>query len=135
MAADTFTWLGRETVAIATPRSVWIGWRRDSKCKQFILISMSILTEHGRSTAYRELIHFGSGFISSITIVPDFGRLLVLSSGSLWAFDLTQMIPTHEPVTWTRVAGRSGVELSGPEHTVAFVRMGMTKGRLLSESM
>jgi hypothetical protein len=98
-------------------------------------LSISVLTEHGRSTAYRELIHFGSGFISSITIVPDFGRLLVLSSGSLWAFDLTQMIPTHEPVTWTRVAGRSGVELSGPEHTVAFVRMGMTKGRLLSESM
>lgn len=31
--ADTFTWLGRETVAVAAGKSVWIGWRRDSHCE------------------------------------------------------------------------------------------------------
>jgi hypothetical protein len=30
VAAETFTWRGRETVAIASGHSIWMGWRHDS---------------------------------------------------------------------------------------------------------
>jgi hypothetical protein len=33
VAADSFSWLQRETIAVATARSVHIGWRRDSQCE------------------------------------------------------------------------------------------------------
>ena len=39
VTADTFTWLGRETVAVAAGKSVWIGWRRDSHCQSGIFAS------------------------------------------------------------------------------------------------
>lgn len=31
MTADTFSWLGRETVVVGAGRSIWFGWRRDSQ--------------------------------------------------------------------------------------------------------
>jgi hypothetical protein len=33
ITADTFSWLGRESIAIAVGKSVWMGWRRDSHCR------------------------------------------------------------------------------------------------------
>ena len=30
--ADTFTWRNRETVAVVTGKSIWVGWRRDTQC-------------------------------------------------------------------------------------------------------
>lgn len=31
LTADTFSWLNRETVAVATVKAVWLGWKRDSR--------------------------------------------------------------------------------------------------------
>ncbi|WVW83239.1 hypothetical protein I302_105258 [Kwoniella bestiolae CBS 10118] len=112
MAADTFAWHNRETIAVATSRSVWLGWRRDSK-------------------TFRELIKFSSGHISMVSIVPDFGWLLVSSSGSLLAYNLRDMIPTSNPDTWIAKGRLEGQRLSVPEHNIAFARVGVTKGRLL----
>ncbi|WWC85367.1 uncharacterized protein L201_000230 [Kwoniella dendrophila CBS 6074] len=112
MAADTFNWHNRETIAVATSRSVWLGWRRDSK-------------------TFRELIKFQFGHISMVTIVPDFGWLLVSASGSLLAYNLRDMIPTSNPDTWVVKGRLEGQSLSAPEHSVAFARVGVTKGRLL----
>ncbi|WRT67006.1 uncharacterized protein IL334_003972 [Kwoniella shivajii] len=112
MAADTFSWHNRETVAIATSKSVWLGWRRDSK-------------------TFRELIRYNSGHISMVAVIPDFGWLLILTSGSLLAYNLREMIPTSNPETWVFQGRMQGERLSAPEHTVAFVRIGVTKGRLL----
>jgi hypothetical protein len=112
---------------------VYIGWRRDSKCElfpnphtleEFFLICM---------IAYRELVRFASGYISSISVVPDFGQLLIVNAGSLLTFDLNGMIPTSEPVTWVPKVRRDGVMLNSEESAVAFVRVGTTKGRLLGE--
>ncbi len=130
MAADTFPWLGRETVAVATVNAVWIGWRRDSKCRS--TLSTKIATD--TQPAYRELIRFHIGSISAVSIIPDFGWLLVLlSSGSLLAFNLHEMVPTSDPSTW-QLQGRShGLALSTPELNVAFARVGVTKGRTLGE--
>ncbi|WVQ70220.1 uncharacterized protein L199_008446 [Kwoniella botswanensis] len=111
-AADTFTWHNRETIAIATARGVWLGWRRDSK-------------------TFRQLINFNSGHISMVSIVPDFGWLLVSSSGSLLAYNLRDMIPTSNPDTWITKGRLDGQRLSAPEHNIAFARVGVTKGRLL----
>lgn len=83
--------------------------------------------------AYRELIRFNSGFITAICIVPDFGWLLVLVSGSLLAFNLREMITTPEPVTWAPKGRMHGLELSSLEQNVAFVKVGTTKGRTLGE--
>ncbi|WWD15802.1 hypothetical protein CI109_100226 [Kwoniella shandongensis] len=110
--ADTFTWHNRETVAVATPRSVWIGWRRDLR-------------------AFRELIRLNAGHITMVAVVPDFGWSLVLSSGSLIAYNLRDMMPTSEPSTWVQKGRPHGSVLSATDHIVAFVRIGVTKGRLL----
>ncbi|WVF72308.1 hypothetical protein IAT40_007121 [Kwoniella sp. CBS 6097] len=112
VAADTFTWHNRETVAIATGKSVWLGWRRDSK-------------------SFRELIRFQAGYITAVSIVPDFGWLLVVSAGHLLAYNMKEMIPTSNPVTWVTKGRTDGDRLSGVDHMVAFVRIGVTKGRLL----
>ena len=133
MAADTFTWLGRETVAIATPRSVWIGWRRNSLCKSPCVLRLDVICTDNHGSAYRELITFSRGMISSITIVPDFGWLLVLVSGTLIAFNLRDMVPTHEPVTWSKKLKSQGTHLNGQDQNVAFTRLGVTKDRLLGE--
>nr|XP_019013428.1 uncharacterized protein I206_01495 [Kwoniella pini CBS 10737]OCF52209.1 hypothetical protein I206_01495 [Kwoniella pini CBS 10737] len=111
-SADTFTWHNRETIAIATSRSVWLGWRRDSK-------------------TFRELLRFNSGHITMISVVPDFGWILVVSSGSLLAYDLREMIPTSNPDTWITKGRLEGQRLSEPEHNIAFARVGVTKSRLL----
>ncbi|ORX39762.1 hypothetical protein BD324DRAFT_614892 [Kockovaella imperatae] len=112
LAADTFKWLGRETICVATMRSLWFGWRRDSR-------------------SYRELIRFSSGFITSVSVVPEFGWLLVLISGSLIAYSLNELVPTHEPLTWQTKSRGGGYDLSAHEQPTAFVRVGVTKGRTM----
>ncbi|OCF39870.1 hypothetical protein I317_06307 [Kwoniella heveanensis CBS 569] len=112
VAADTFTWHNRETVAIATGKSIWLGWRRDSK-------------------SFRELIRFQTGHIAAVSIVPDFSWLLVVSAGNLLAYSMKEMIPTSNPVTWVSKGRMGGDRLSAADHMVAFVRIGVTKGRLL----
>ncbi|KAK8869923.1 hypothetical protein IAR55_000491 [Kwoniella newhampshirensis] len=110
--ADAFTWHNRETVAVATPRSIWLGWRRDLR-------------------AFGELIRFNAGHISMVSIIPDFGWLLILSSGTLLAYNLRELMPTSEPSTWLRKSRSDASVLSAADHVVAFVRIGVTKGRLL----
>lgn len=34
LAADTFVWRNRETVAVVSGKSLWIGWRRDIHCER-----------------------------------------------------------------------------------------------------
>lgn len=85
--------------------------------------------------AYRELIRLHP--MMSITmpvVIPDFGWLLVCAGGRLMAFNLKIMIPTHDRSTWLKTTKAQSVELSAPQE-VAFVRLGMTKGRLLGESV
>ncbi|WVR05091.1 hypothetical protein IAU60_002103 [Kwoniella sp. DSM 27419] len=110
--ADTFSLHGREAIAVATSSSVWVGWRRDSQ-------------------SYRELVRLNPGHITMISFVPDFQWLLVLSAGTLLAYSLKEMMPTPDPSTWTTRGKSEGDCLSGLEHFVAFVRIGVTKGRLL----
>lgn len=81
--------------------------------------------------AYRELIRFPSGLINAVSILPTFGRLLVVHSGALIAFDLNEMIPTSEPATWNTVGRLQGRQLNSLDHNVAFARVGTTKDRLL----
>jgi len=69
--------------------------------------------------------------VSTITIIPDFGWLLVVVGGSLIAFNLRDIIPTHAPETWIKTTQAQGIELTPPDQDVAFVRVGTTKGRLL----
>jgi hypothetical protein len=83
--------------------------------------------------AMRELIRLPGRAVSSIALVVDFGWLLVVHGGSLLAFNLHTMIPTSDPSTWS-VQGKSGaVKISSNDHSVAFVRMGYTKDRLMGE--
>ncbi|ORY32258.1 hypothetical protein BCR39DRAFT_523619 [Naematelia encephala] len=110
VAADSFQWLGRETLSVATAKSVWLGWRNDAK-------------------SLRELIKLNAGVISSVSIVPDFAQLLVVSSGRLLAFDMDELMSTNEPSTWVQQGGSHATELS--REPVAFARVGTTKGRLL----
>ncbi|GFZ46220.1 hypothetical protein JCM24511_04467 [Saitozyma sp. JCM 24511] len=112
VAAQTFTWLGRETVAMAYPRSVYLGWRRDSH-------------------TYRELIKLNTHMITAVSVLPDFGWLFVLSSGSLLAFSLQELIPASDPATWSSLGKDKAVELGEKDRHVAFVRVGVTKGRVL----
>ncbi|KAI9638407.1 uncharacterized protein MKK02DRAFT_42797 [Dioszegia hungarica] len=112
LSADAFSWLGRRTVAVATARSVYVGWRNDS-------------------TTFRELVRLQLGIISMVTIVPDFGWLLVVSSGNLLAFSLRDMMPASDPATWVMLGKVQAKFMSDPEKVVAFVRVGFTKGRLL----
>ena len=57
----------------------------------------------------------------------------MIVGGSLVAFNLRDMIPTHAPETWILTNRAQGIELSPPDQDVAFVRVGTTKGRLLGE--
>jgi hypothetical protein len=66
-------------------------------------------------------------------MIPDFGWLLVIVGGSLVAFNLREIIPTHAPATWMKATRAQGIELSQPDQDVAFLRVGTTKGRLLGE--
>ena len=84
------------------------------------------------SLAYRELIKFTSRAITTVSIVPDFGWLLVLASGTLIAFDLHEIMPTSEPSTWVQQTKSQGIVMSSAETEVAFARVGTTKGRTLS---
>ena len=86
-----------------------------------------------QSQAYRELIRFSSGFVSSVSIVPDFGWLLVLISGSLIAYSLDELVPTHAPETWQAKTRGGGYDLSGHEQPTAFARVGVTKGRTMGK--
>ncbi|KAK4687215.1 RHO1 GDP-GTP exchange protein 1/2, partial [Tremellales sp. Uapishka_1] len=112
MAAEPFTWLRRETIAVATSRSVWIGFQRDSK-------------------SYRELIRFDSGLISAVLVIPEFGWLLVVISGVLFAYNLQEMVPTAEPLTWRTKGRLEGNMMSQRTEAVSFTRVGTVKGRLL----
>lgn len=84
-------------------------------------------------TAFRELVRLQLGIISMVTIVPDFGWLLVVSSGNLLAFSLRDMMPASDPATWVMLGKVQAKFMSDPEKVVAFVRVGFTKGRLLGE--
>ena len=68
-------------------------------------------------------------------MVPDFGWLLVLVSGSLIAYSLDELVPTHEPSTWRVKTRGAGYELGGHEQPTAFARVGVTKGRTMGELM
>jgi hypothetical protein len=48
-AADTFSWLGRETVVVGAGRSIWFGWRRDSQSEP--LASDSVAQKLTRSVS------------------------------------------------------------------------------------
>ena len=89
------------------------------------------LTRADALAAYRELISFRTGTVTAISIVPDFGWLLVLVSGALLAFNLQEIIPTSEPSTWIPKVRSQGLQMSQPDHNVAFARVGTTKGRTL----
>jgi hypothetical protein len=130
LAAEAFNWLGRRTVAVATTRSVYIGWRNDSQSKLDLLSKYERITEHA---AYRELVRLQSGVIRMISVVQDFGWLLVLISGNLLAFSLREMMPASDPATWVMLGQVQARVLSDPEKIVAFVRVGFTKGRLMGE--
>jgi hypothetical protein len=68
-----------------------------------------------------------------VTVVPDFGWLLVLTSGNLLAFSLRDMMPASDTATWVMLGKLQARVLSDPTKVVAFVRVGFTKGRLLGE--
>lgn len=68
-----------------------------------------------------------------VSVVPDFGWLLVLTSGNLYAFSLREMIPASDPATWVMLGKVQATVLSDPEKIVAFARVGFTKGRLMGE--
>jgi hypothetical protein len=73
------------------------------------------------------------GFIFAISVVPDFGWLLVLTSGVLLAFDLQALVPTSNPLTWVPLGRKHALELSERDRQVAFVRVGAIKGRTLGK--
>ncbi|KAL7422275.1 hypothetical protein Q5752_002921 [Cryptotrichosporon argae] len=112
MAADTFMWLNRQTMAVATSRSVWIGWRNDSH-------------------SYRELIKLQTGTISTIAALPQFSTLLILASGSLLAFSLDDLVPTFDLNTWVQRDRQHAVQMNGAGELVHFFRVGSIKGRVL----
>jgi hypothetical protein len=72
--------------------------------------------------------------ITAVSVLPDFGWLFVLSSGSLLAFSLQQLIPASDPATWSSLGRDKAVELGERDRQVAFVRVGVTKGRVLGKS-
>lgn len=72
--------------------------------------------------------------ITAVSVLPDFGWLFVLSSGSLLAFSLQELIPASDPATWSSLGKDKAVELGEKDRHVAFVRVGVTKGRVLGES-
>lgn len=74
-----------------------------------------------------------NGQISSIALVPEFSWLLVLSSGTLLAFNLKKMMPTSEPATWMSMGRAQGQLLNQSGHSIAWIYTGKTKGRRLSE--
>ncbi|WVQ78218.1 hypothetical protein IAT38_000301 [Cryptococcus sp. DSM 104549] len=110
--AETFTWHGRETMAISTDKSVWLGWKRDNH-------------------SYRELIRFNTGHITTVSLIAEFAWLLVVTSGSLIAFSLNKLMPTSDNSTWVKHGRMQGDLLSQPEHVVAWARVGVTKDRVL----
>ncbi|EAL22516.1 hypothetical protein CNBB3940 [Cryptococcus deneoformans B-3501A] len=112
ICSETFIVHGRDTVAFATETSVWLGWLRDTH-------------------SFRELVQLQNGQISSIALVPEFSWLLVLSSGTLLAFNLKRMMPTSDPSTWMSMGRAQGQLLNQSGHSVAWVYTGKTKGRTL----
>lgn len=88
-------------------------------------------SESGLTAAFRKVIKLHSGTITAMSIVPDFPWLVVLSSGNLLAFSLTGLLPTSDPSTWVLMGRAQAEELSRPEVSVALVKIGLTKGRLL----
>jgi len=60
---------------------------------------------------------------------------MVIVGGTLVAFNLRDIIPTHAPETWATTTRAQGIQLSQADQDVAFVRVGTTKGRLLGESL
>ncbi|ADV20494.1 hypothetical protein I305_06270 [Cryptococcus gattii E566] len=98
-------------------------------------------TEHGIEAAAvkiklwniaeRLLFKKGEITISSIALVPEFLWLLVLSSGTLLAFNLKKMMPTSEPSTWMSMGRPQGQLLNQSGHSVAWIYTGKTKGRRL----
>jgi hypothetical protein len=83
--------------------------------------------------AFRQVIKLHSGTITAMSIIPDFPWLVVLSSGVLLAFSLPEMLPTSDPSTWILSGRAQAEELSRMDMSVAVVKIGMTKGRLLGE--
>lgn len=68
-----------------------------------------------------------------VSVVPDFGWLLVLTSGNLLAFSLREMMPASDPATWVMLGKVQARALSDPEKAVSFAKIGFTKGRLMGE--
>jgi hypothetical protein len=129
-AAELFTWRGRETVAMASSGSVWIGWRHDSSCTSPFPI---LPGTWAKIVAIRELVRLPGALISSIAVVVDFGWILVVQGGTLHAFNLNEMIPTSDTSTWVMLGKFQSIKLSRPEHNVSFVRIGYTKDRLMGQ--
>lgn len=50
-AAELFTWRGRETIAIASGSSVWVGWRHDSTCTSPLQRTYTRLTSSNSGTS------------------------------------------------------------------------------------
>ncbi|WVO12788.1 hypothetical protein L204_100396 [Cryptococcus depauperatus] len=110
--ADIFKIHDRDTVALSTFNSIWVGWLRDS-------------------LSFRQLIKFESGHITTVAVSEDSGWMLVISSGILYAFGLKELIPTSEPSTWNVKSQRQGEILSRQGQTVIWVCTGETKGKTL----
>lgn len=92
---------------------------------------------HTDTAAFRESIRLaidGIQTISSLTVVPDFGYLLVLCAGRLLAYSLHDLIPSPDSDMWTRHSDGSGRRLGDIERSVTFVRVGVCKQRLLGKS-
>lgn len=75
-----------------------------------------------------------AALISAISVVPDFGWLLVVSFGNLHAYDLKQMMPASDPATWVMMGKEQARQISPLDKSIVFVRVGFTKGRLLGQS-
>lgn len=54
--AETFNWLGRQAVAVASGRSVWIGWRRDANSEFYTASACPTNHDPGRD----ECVYYGS---------------------------------------------------------------------------
>ena len=132
VAVETFEWLGRETVAMATRQSVWLCWRREAKSgSKYMGMKAELL-------AYRQLIDLSvAGMatgITSLSVLPGFGRLLLVFSGQLLSFNLKEMIPNNLPEMWIAKKRSDALELSRMEEgPVCLLRIGKVKQRMLSE--
>ena len=71
--------------------------------------------------------------ITSVTVVSDFGYLLVLCAGRLLAYNLRDLLPSPDPDTWVTHDHKAGRMVGDVEKAVTFVRTGYCKERLLGE--